>query len=125
FVLWAAIQFEAAGAALVTFLISAIAEWGTVHGAGPFIRGNPLQNATLLQSFLGLIALSGMVVAAVIAEKAQLIREQSAKEALRQHEEQELQLRMAREVQQRFYTGATISGPGFDIASAAYPALET
>src|SRR5262249_45504366 len=54
-----------------------------------------------------------------------LIREQSAKEALQQHEEQELQLRMAREVQQRFYTGATISGSGFDIASAAYPALET
>src|SRR5262249_16380703 len=56
FVLWGAIQFDAAGAAIVTFLISAIAEWGTAHGEGPFIRGNPLQNATLLQSFLGVTA---------------------------------------------------------------------
>ncbi|HEX9119550.1 MAG TPA: SpoIIE family protein phosphatase, partial [Terriglobales bacterium] len=43
----------------------------------------------------------------------------------RKQQEQELQLRLAREVQQRFYTGAAISGAGFDIASAAYPALET
>jgi PAS domain S-box-containing protein len=86
FVLWGAIQFEAAGAALVTFLITAIAEWGTAHGTGPFIRGNPFQNATLLQSFIGVIAISGMVLAAVIAERAQLIREQSTQEALERSE---------------------------------------
>ena len=121
FVLWGAIRFEAAGAAIVSFLISAIAVWGTAHGVGPFIKGNPLQNATLLQSFLGVTAVSGMVLAAVIAERAQLIREQSAQEAL----EQELQLRLGREVQQRFYTGTAICVAGFDIASAAYPARET
>lgn len=86
FVLWGAIQFDAAGAAIVTFLISAIAEWGTAHGAGPFVRGNPLQNATLLQSFLGVTAISGMVLAAVIAERAELIREQSTREALESSE---------------------------------------
>lgn len=86
FVLWGAIQFDAAGAAIVTFLISAIAEWGTAHGAGPFIKGNTLQNATLLQSFLGVTAISGMVLAAVIAERSQLIREQSAREALERSE---------------------------------------
>lgn len=86
FVLWGAIEFDAAGAAIVTFLISAIAVWGTAHGAGPFIRGAPLQNATLLQSFLGVTAISGMVLAAVIAERAQLIREQSTREALERSE---------------------------------------
>jgi PAS domain S-box-containing protein len=86
FVLWGAIQFDAAGAAIVTFLISAIAEWGTAHGLGPFVKGNPLQNATLLQSFLGVTAISGMVLAAVIAERAQLIREQSTREALERSE---------------------------------------
>jgi PAS domain S-box-containing protein len=86
FVLWGAIQFDAVGAAIVTFLISAIAEWGTAHGAGPFIRGNPLQNATLLQSFLAVTAISGMVLAAVIAERAQLVREQSTQEALERSE---------------------------------------
>ena len=86
FVLWGAIQFDTAGAAVVTFLIAAIAQWGTAHGSGPFVGGNPLQNATLLQSFLGVMALSGMVLAAVIAERAQLIREQSTREALERSE---------------------------------------
>lgn len=68
FVLWGAIRFETPGAAIVSFLISAVAVWGTAHGFGPFIKGNSLQNATLLQSFLGVTSVSGVVVAAVIAE---------------------------------------------------------
>lgn len=86
FVLWGAIRFEPAGAAVVSFLISAVAVWGTAHGFAPFMRGNSLQNATLLQSFLGVTAVSGMVLAAVIAERAELIREQSTKEALERSE---------------------------------------
>jgi sigma-B regulation protein RsbU (phosphoserine phosphatase) len=86
FVLWGAIRFEAAGAAIVSFLISAIAVMGTAHGFGPFIKGTAIQNATLLQSFLCVISVSGIVLASVIAERAQLIREQSAREAIEQSE---------------------------------------
>jgi PAS domain S-box-containing protein len=86
FVLWGAIRFETAGAAVVSFLISAVAVWGTARGFGPFIKGNALQNATLLQSFLGVTSVSGIILAAVIAERAQLIREQSAHEALERSE---------------------------------------
>lgn len=43
---------------------------------------------------------------------------------LRKKQEQEVQLRVAREVQQRLYPAA-VSVPGFDIAAAAYPASET
>ena len=86
FVLWGAIRFEPPGAAVVSFLISAIAVWGTARGFGPFIKGSTLQNATLLQSFLGVTSVSGIVLAAVIAERAQLIREQSAHEALERSE---------------------------------------
>lgn len=86
FVLWGAIRFEPPGAAIVTFLISSIAVWGTAHGFAPFMKGNPLQNATLLESFLGVTGVSGMVLAAVIAERAELIREQSTKEALERSE---------------------------------------
>ena len=42
----------------------------------------------------------------------------------RRHQEQQTQLRLAREVQQRFYT-ATLRVPGFDIAASAYPAEQT
>jgi sigma-B regulation protein RsbU (phosphoserine phosphatase) len=67
-------------------LISATTVWGTAHGFSPFVSGNALQNAILLQSFLCVTAVSGIVLAAVIAEKAQLIREQSEHEALDQSE---------------------------------------
>jgi len=43
---------------------------------------------------------------------------------LRKKQEQEVQLRLAREVQQRFY-GAAPKLPGFDLGAAAYPANET
>jgi phosphoserine phosphatase RsbU/P len=42
----------------------------------------------------------------------------------RRHQEQQTQLRLAREVQQRFYT-ATVRVPGFDIAASAHPAEQT
>lgn len=44
---------------------------------------------------------------------------------LRKQQEQEIQLRLGRQVQQRFYTGAAICIGGFDIGSAAHPAQET
>ncbi|PYX97763.1 MAG: hypothetical protein DMG71_02180 [Acidobacteria bacterium] len=43
---------------------------------------------------------------------------------LRKSQEQDMQLRLAREVQQRFYA-APPTMPGFDVAAAAYPAVET
>lgn len=86
FVLWGAIRFAAPGAAIVSFLISTVAVWGTAHGFDPFIKGNSLQNAMLLQSFLVVTSLSGMILAAAIAERAQLIREQSQREALERSE---------------------------------------
>lgn len=82
FVLWGAIRFEVPGAACVSFLISAIAVVGTAHGFGPFISRNALQNAMLLQSFLAVTSVSGVVLAGVIAERAQLERRQSTLKTL-------------------------------------------
>jgi PAS domain S-box-containing protein len=86
FVLWGAMRFEMAGAAIASMLISAIAVWGTAHGIGPFIKGNALQNAALLESFLGVTSLSGIILSAAMSERAQLIGEQSAREALARSE---------------------------------------
>jgi PAS domain S-box-containing protein len=86
FVVWGAIRFEATGAAVVSFLISVVAVWETAHGFGPFVKNASLQNATLLQSFLAVISMSGMTLAALTAERAQLIRERTAREELEQSE---------------------------------------
>jgi len=48
FVLWGAIRFEAAGAAFVSFLISAIAILRATQGLGPLTQGNPFGACSLI-----------------------------------------------------------------------------
>jgi integral membrane sensor domain MASE1 len=85
-VLWGAIRFEIPGAAAVTLLISCIAVWETGGGFGPFVRNSTLQNATMLQAFIAVISASGLTLAAVISERAQLTRQQAQREGIEQGE---------------------------------------
>jgi PAS domain S-box-containing protein len=71
FVIWAAIRFRAFGAAIATFLIAAISVWGTAHGNGPFVKHNPLHDAALLQIFIAVTSITGLVLGAVITERAE------------------------------------------------------
>ena len=70
FVIWAAIRAHVRGVAITTLLIAAIAVWATAEGKGPFAESNPLHNATLLQLFIAVISVTGLMLAAVITERA-------------------------------------------------------
>jgi PAS domain S-box-containing protein len=72
FVAWAAIRFRIAGAALASLLVASVAVWGTAQGYGPFVNHSPLHNAVLLQIFIAVTALTGLVLAAVISEREHL-----------------------------------------------------
>jgi phosphoserine phosphatase RsbU/P len=85
-VLWGATRFEIAGAAAVTLLVACMAVWETRRGLGPFVRDGALQNAATLQAFIGVIAVSGLTLAAAIAEKAHVVRQQAQREANQQNE---------------------------------------
>ncbi len=87
FVIWGAIRFETAGAASVALFITGIAVWETARGSGPFVLTTPLRNAALLQSFLGVIAVSGLSVAALVSERTELIRSEVEREARREGEQ--------------------------------------
>jgi PAS domain S-box-containing protein len=69
FVIFAAIRFDTAGAAVVSALVAAVAIWETAIGLGPFVQPNPIRGATLLQVFLAVISISGLALAAVVAER--------------------------------------------------------
>ena len=71
FVIWAAIRFRTCGAAIATFLIAAISVWGTAHGNGPFAKHNPLHDAALLQIFIGVTAITGLVLGALTTERTE------------------------------------------------------
>ena len=69
FVIWAAIRFRVAGAAVASLLVASIAVWGTARGFGPFVNHAPLRNAVLLQMFIAVTSLTGLMLAAVINER--------------------------------------------------------
>jgi len=69
FVLWAAIRFRLIGSSLACLLIAMIAVWGTAHGKGPFVSHTPVHNAVLLQFFLVVLSVTGLVLSAVISER--------------------------------------------------------
>jgi len=87
FVMWAAIRFGMCGTALVAFVIAALGTIETGLGAGAFSHNTPFINAVLLDVFFTVLAVSGMALAAVIAEREharregeRLVREQAAME---------------------------------------------
>ena len=87
FVMWAAIDFGIGGASLSVFLIATMATLATALGFGPFAGNTSFINAVLLDVLFAVLSVSGLALAAVIAEREraksdreQLIREQTAVE---------------------------------------------
>jgi len=68
-VVWAAFRFGQREAALATLLISGIAIWGTVNGFGPFATETKNNSLLLLDLFLAVLALTGLVVGAATMER--------------------------------------------------------
>jgi diguanylate cyclase (GGDEF)-like protein len=68
-IIWAAYRFGQRDTATVTLVLSAIAVWGTLQGFGPFARqSQPNESLLLLQSFMITIAITGLGLAALVAE---------------------------------------------------------
>jgi PAS domain S-box-containing protein len=68
FLVWIAFRIGQRETATGAFLLSAMAIWGTLHGIGPFAHGTPQESLLLLQAFMGVTAVMGMVLAAAVAE---------------------------------------------------------
>ena len=68
---WAAFRFGQQTATVLVVIISVISIVGTVQDFGPFVRSSQNESLLLLQSFLGVIALTTLILSAVIAENEQ------------------------------------------------------
>ena len=66
---WAAYRFGPREAASGILLLAIAASWGTVLGFGPFVRSNPNESLVLTQAFIGVAAVSTLVLATVVAER--------------------------------------------------------
>jgi PAS domain S-box-containing protein len=66
---WAAFRLGRRETASATALLSGLATWGTVRGVGPFVDSPANEALLLLQAFLGTLAVMGILIAAVVAER--------------------------------------------------------
>lgn len=62
-VVWGALRFGYFGATLVTFLISAMAAWGTALGTGPFVAPSMVGSLVGWSIFANLMAMTGLLLA--------------------------------------------------------------
>jgi PAS domain S-box-containing protein len=66
FVIWAALRFGARGASLMTLTVSAVAIAHTVQGGGPFVNATAVRTLFSLAGYLGVVAVTGLVLAAAV-----------------------------------------------------------
>ena len=69
FIIWAALRFRQHGATLTIFIVSGIAIWGTVQGLGPFSLESKNDSLILLQTFMAVVSLTALVLAAATMER--------------------------------------------------------
>ena len=69
FIIWAALRFHQHGATLAIFTVSGIAIWGTVQGLGPFSLESINDSLVLLQTFMAVVSLTALVLAAATMER--------------------------------------------------------
>jgi two-component system CheB/CheR fusion protein len=87
-VVWAAMRLGRRGAATTTLVTSAIAIWSTAQGLGPFAIASTHENLLLLQTFMAVVSVTGLLLAAAVAERDAAERRAVAEyEELRRGEE--------------------------------------
>ncbi|HXH65898.1 MAG TPA: MASE1 domain-containing protein [Candidatus Limnocylindrales bacterium] len=69
FLIWAAFRFGRRKAATATCVLAGIAIWGTIHGFGPFSRETLNTSLLLVQSFVGIVAVTSLALAAEVSER--------------------------------------------------------
>ena len=74
FVIWAALRLGQRGSATAAVLVSGIAIWGTVQNYGPFSLQSKNDSLVLLQTFMGVVALTALFLAAATLERLRASR---------------------------------------------------
>jgi diguanylate cyclase (GGDEF)-like protein len=69
FLIWAAFRFGRRKSATATCVLAGIAIWGTLQGYGPFSRETINTSLLLVQSFVGIVAVTSLALAAEISER--------------------------------------------------------
>jgi PAS domain S-box-containing protein len=69
FLVWGALRFGQRGATAGTLLVSALAIYSLLHGRGPFVTNTEKDSLMLIGSYIGILAVTNMLLAAAAAER--------------------------------------------------------
>ena len=69
FLAWAALRFGPRGAAAGTLLVAALAILSLLQKRGPFVTGSELDSLRLVGSYIGIVAVSNLLLAAAASER--------------------------------------------------------
>ena len=69
FVIWTAIRFDQRGGTTAVIMVSGMAIWATVADLGPFSLHSKNDNLILLQTFLSVVSLTSLILAAATTER--------------------------------------------------------
>jgi diguanylate cyclase (GGDEF)-like protein len=66
--LWSVFRFGRRETATVVLVLSGVAMWGTIKGYGPFVRDTANEALVLVQAYISVMSMTGLVLAAAISE---------------------------------------------------------
>jgi PAS domain S-box-containing protein len=69
FLVWGALRFGQRGATAGTLLVSALAIYSLLHGKGPFVTNTEKDSLMLVGSYIGILAVTNMLLAAAAMER--------------------------------------------------------
>ena len=69
FLVWGALRFGQRGATAGTLLVSVLAIYSLVRGTGPFVTHTETESLMLIGSYIGVLAVTNMLLAATAAER--------------------------------------------------------
>jgi signal transduction histidine kinase len=76
--IWAALRFRERGATLATLFVSAVGIWATARGHGPFVMPRLATGLLHLQAFMTIVAITILLLAAAITERARAVAARQA-----------------------------------------------
>jgi signal transduction histidine kinase/ActR/RegA family two-component response regulator len=81
YVIWAALRLGQPATTCVTLIAASLMIWATLHNYGPFGMGPVHERLLLLQVFIGVVAISALLLGAALAERRQAETEVRRSEA--------------------------------------------
>src|SRR5439155_8038405 len=72
FLVWGALRFGQRGATTGTLLVSAVAIYSLLQKRGPFVAGSEKESLMLIGSYIGILAVTNMLLAAAATERLRI-----------------------------------------------------